>query len=324
MYDLRRLRAFHAVARTGSFSTAARELGYTQSVVSHHVAALEREFGVTLVNRGTRPVSVTDAGVRLLHHTEAALGHITAAEDEMRAVAGLEGGTLRIGAFLSAANSFVPVAVARFSAAHPDVEVAVEQIEEPDALRSLRSGRLDLAVMYRVSEPDEDGRTQRDNALEEVYLGDDVYRMVLPLSHPHARRRKLRLGDLATERFIAPAPEGFLLTYRRMLERLCADEGFEPNISHVVNHATVVRALVAAGLGVAVLPELALPPPRDDVAVRPLGDVQPFRAVRVAWLRGRRVPAAARMVGYLTDAAGARLTVDRAAAARPRARAGSA
>ena len=123
MYDLRRLRAFHAVARTSSFSAAGLELGYAQSVVSHHVAALEREFGLTLVNRGTRPVSLTDAGVRLLRHAEAVLGHVTAAEDELRAIAGLQGGTLRVGAFLSACNSFLPAALARFEREHPEVDV---------------------------------------------------------------------------------------------------------------------------------------------------------------------------------------------------------
>ncbi len=102
MHDLRRLRAFHAVAERGSFSTAADALGYAQSVVSHHVAALEREFGVTLVNRGTRPVTVTDAGARLLRHTTAVLGQVTAAEDELRAIAGLQSGRLRVGAFLTA------------------------------------------------------------------------------------------------------------------------------------------------------------------------------------------------------------------------------
>src|SRR5919202_3239354 len=110
MHDLRRLRAFHAVAKNGSFSVAARELGYTQSVISHHIAELEREFGLTLVNRGTRPVTVTDAGERLLQHAEAALGCIAAAEDEMAALVGLTAGTLRVGAFLTAANTFVPSA----------------------------------------------------------------------------------------------------------------------------------------------------------------------------------------------------------------------
>lgn len=308
MHDLRRLRAFHAVARSGSFSAAARELGYTQSVVSHHVAALEREFGLTLLNRRTRPVSVTDAGNRLLRHTEAALGFITAAEDELRAVAGLEGGTLRIGAFLSAANSFVPAALARFEAAHPDVEVRLEQLEEPEAMRRLRSGELDLAVVYRVQQPSENGRHLRAEGFDDVYLADDPYRVALPPTHRLARRRELRLANLAGERFIAPPAEGFLLTYRAMLERLCADAGFDPDIVHLVNDVTVARALVAAGLGIAVLPELALPPPHPDITVRRVREMQPFRSLHVTWLSGRQVPAVAHMVRHLAEAATAKLS----------------
>jgi DNA-binding transcriptional LysR family regulator len=306
MHDLRRLRALHAVARSGSFSAAAHELGYTQPVVSHHVAALERELGLTLVNRGTRPVSVTDAGNRLLRHTEPALGYITAAEDELRAVAGLEKGALRIGAFLSAANSFVPAALAAFEKAHPDVEVRLEHLEEPEELRRLRSGGIDLAVVYRVPERLEIRRRQRDEGLDETYLADDPYRVVLPPTHPLGRRRELRLADLAAERFIAP-PGGGFVSYRTILERLCADAGFEPNITHEVNDVTIARAFVAAGLGVALLPELALSPPHRDVAVRPVPDLQPFRSVHATWLRGRNVPSVAHIVRCLTDAARARL-----------------
>jgi DNA-binding transcriptional LysR family regulator len=307
MHDLRRLRAFHAVARSGSFSVAARELGYAQSVVSHHVAALEREFGLTLVNRGTRPVSITDAGERLLRHTESALGSITAAEDELRAVAGLESGTLRVGAFLSACNSFVPDALARFEAAHPDVQVRLEHVEEPEELRHLRSGELDLAVTYRVREPLRNGRDRPEAGFDEAYLADDPYRVVLPAGHLLARRRELRLADLAGERFTAP-PGGGFHPYRILLERLCAEAGFEPNIVHEVNDVTVARAFVAAGLGVAVLPELALLPNQNDVAVRPVREVQPFRSIHATWLRGRRVPAVAHMVRHLADAATARLS----------------
>jgi DNA-binding transcriptional LysR family regulator len=92
-----------------------------------------------------------------------------------------------------------------------------------------------------------------------------------------------------------------------LLDRLCADAGFEPLVVHEVNDVTVARAFVAAGLGVAVLPELALPPPRSDVAVRPVRDGQPFRSVHATWLRGRHVPSVAHMVRYLRDAARARL-----------------
>jgi len=305
MHDLRRLRAFHAVAESGSFSAAANKLGYAQSVVSHHVAALEREFGLTLVNRATRPVSVTDPGARLLRHAAAVLGHVTAAEDELRAVAGLQSGTLRVGAFLSACNSFVPVALARFDAAHPHVEVQVEQLEEPEALRRLRSGDLDLAVVWRLWQPAEPGA--RDEGFEQLQLADDPYRVVLPATHPLRRRRELRLADIAGERFNVPPAEGSTLPYRRMLERLCAEAGFEPDIAYVVQDVTVARAFVAAGLSVALMPELTIPEPRADVVVRPVRDVQPFRSLYATWLRDRRVPSVAHMARYLADAATARL-----------------
>jgi DNA-binding transcriptional LysR family regulator len=307
MHDLRRLRAFHAVAEHGSFSAAGLELGYAQSVVSHHVAALEREFGVTLVNRGTRPVSITDAGSRLLGHAVAVLGHITAAEDELRAVAGLQTGTLRLGAFVSACNSFVPTALARFESAHPDVVVQVDQLEESEALQRVRSGNLDLAVVWRAWEPSENRDKRRDESFDELHLADDPYRVALPPSHPLSRRRELHLAELANERFNGPPAEGAGRPYRTMLERLCADAGFEPEIAYVVNDISVGRAFVAAGLSVALLPELTLSDPRSDVAVRPVRDIAPFRSLHATWLRGRRAPAVSRMVRYLADAAKARL-----------------
>ncbi len=307
MHDLRRLRAFHAVAERGSFSAAALELGYGQSVVSHHVAALEREFGVTLVNRATRPVSVTDAGARLLRHTSAVLGHVTAAEDELRAIAGLQRGTLRIGAFLSACNSFVPPALARFEAAHPQVETVLEQLEEPAARRRLRSGEIDIAVVWRESQPSDVADEGRDGGFDRVHLADDHYRVVLPPAHPLARRQEVAIAELSGERLNGPPAEGFTLPFRTMLERLCHDAGFEPNVAYVLRDVTVARAFVAAGLCVSLMPELTLPEPHTDVAVRPIRGIDPFRSVYATWLRGRRVPAVAHMVHHLAGAARARL-----------------
>ncbi len=307
MYDLRRLRAFHAVAERGSFSTAALELGYAQSVVSHHVAALEREFGLTLLNRATRPVSVTDAGARLLRHTAAVLGNVAAAEDELRAIAGLQSGTLRLGAFLSACNSFVPAALARFEAAHPDVEVRVDQLEEPEALRRLRSGDLDVAVVWRVWEPADRRGKDANESFDQLHLADDPYRVAVPAGHPLARRRALQLAHLSGERFNVPPAEGVTLPYRMMLDRLCAESGFEPDIAYVVQDVTVARAFVASGLSVALMPELTIPEPRTDVAVRPVRGIDPFRSLYATWLRGRRVPSVTHMVRYLADAAEARL-----------------
>jgi DNA-binding transcriptional LysR family regulator len=307
MHDLRRLRAFHAVAEGGSFSEAALELGFAQSVVSHHVAALEREFGVTLVNRGTRPVTVTDAGARLLGHTSAVLGHVAAAEDDLRAVAGLQRGNLRIGAFLSACNSFVPPALARFEAAHPGVETVLEQVEEPEALRRLRSGQLDVAVVWREWQPSRPTSQGEDESFDEIHLADDHYRVVLPRTHRLASKREIRIGELAGERFNGPPAEGFTLPFRTMLDRLCHEAGFAPNVRYVLRDVTVARAFIAAGLCVSLMPELALPEPHTDVAVRPIRGVDPFRSVYATWVRGRRVPSVEPVVRCLADTARARL-----------------
>lgn len=306
MHDLRRLRAFHAVAQTRSFSAAGLELGYAQSVVSHHLAALEREFGLTLVNRGTRPVSLTDVGARLLRHTEAVLSHVTAAEDELRAIAGLQAGTLRVGAFLSACNSFLPAALARFEKQHPDVEVSFEQLEEPTALRRVRSGDLDLAITWRIPGFPRPGGKAREKGFDQLHLVDDPYLVVLPPKHRLARRSQVRLADLAKERFTAPAAAGHALPYREMVDRLCADAGFEPRI-HQVEDVTVARATIAAGLSVGLLSELTMPEPRPDIVLRPLRDISPYRSIHAIWLRSRRAPAASRMVRYLAEAAQARL-----------------
>jgi DNA-binding transcriptional LysR family regulator len=306
MHDLRRLRAFHAVAEHRSFSAAALALGYAQSVVSHHVAALEAEVGLTLIDRARRPIGLTDAGERLLTHAVAVLGQVAAAEDEIRALAGLETGRLRVGAFLTACTEFLPAALARFARAHPGVDVHVEQIEPADALRSLRAGELDLILTWSVYG---EGRAAADDdGVRREHLADDPYRMVLPAGHRLARRRRVAVADLARERFIAPprAATGGE-EYRDMLDRTCAAAGFAPDIAYEVGDVTVGRAFVAAGLAVGILPELSVPQPRPDLAVKGVPGLDPFRTVEAAWMERRTVPALAPMVRELAKAAALRL-----------------
>ena len=306
MYDLRRLRAFHEVAERSSFSAAALELGYAQSVVSHHVAALEAEFGLTLVDRSFRPIGLTPAGEQLHRHAVEILGRVAEAEDGMRALAGLDSGLLRIGAFSTACTSFVPPAIARFEQAHPGVEVSIEQADPHDALRRVRAGDLDLAVVF--SHHPAPSRDDSDEALAWSHLGEDPFRLILPPRHRLAEKRRLNIADLANERFCAPPRTGTWTTYHEMLERFCSAADFEPNIAYTISETAIGQALVAAGLCISIMGEHTIPRPRPDVAVRPLpGTQQPKRTISAAWLRNRRVPAIAPMAGILAEEAAALL-----------------
>lgn len=302
MIDLRRLAVFREVAERGSFSGAALELGYTQSVVSHHVAQLERQLGVTLLERGRRPVRLTPAGERLHAHAGTILGAARTAETELRAVAGLEAGTLRVGAFLTACASFVPAAIRAFREQHPAVDVRLDQHEPPAALPRLISGELDVAVVYL-----EQDAPKPDPRLELKKLADDPYRIALPPGHRLARRREVRMGDLAGEKFSSPRPVGGGLEYRAMVERLCGEAGFSPDFGFPVDDVTVARGLVAAGLTVAVMPDMTIAPPRDDVAVKPIAGAHPTRTVQAAWVRDRRTPGVEQMLAALAAAARERL-----------------
>lgn len=295
MLDGRRLAVFHEVAERGSFSGAALALNFTQSVVSHHVAQLEKELGLTLFERGKRPVRLTPAGDRLRAHAGAILGATRAAEQDMRAVAGLESGTLRVGAFLTACTTFVPAALGVFAAGHPGVDVRLEQLEPPVAIPRLITGELDLAVAYDPLEP--------DPRLELVRLLVDHYRVVVHPAHRLAKRKEVRIKDLEGERLNGPRAVGGGIQYRTMLEQMCEREGFVPDIAYAVTDVTVARAFVAAGLSVAMMPELSIPHPRPDVVVKPVAGIDPFRTVYAAWVKGRRVPPLAPMVAALRDAA---------------------
>jgi DNA-binding transcriptional LysR family regulator len=302
MLDLRRLAVFHEVAEHGSFSGAALALDYTQSVVSHHVAQLERELGVTLFERGRRPVRLTPAGERLRAHAATILGAARTAEADLRAVAGLEAGTLRIGAFLTACTSLVPAAIGAFAAEHPGVDVRLDQLEPDASLPRLIVGELDLAVVFMDA-----ASGPPDPRLAGRKLADDPYRVALHPRHRLARRRAVRLADLRGERFCAPRSAGRGVEYRAMIERLCEDAGFTPDFAYSVTDVTVARGFVAAGLTVAILPDMTIAHPRPDIAVKPLEGVEPTRSVHVMWVRDRVTPGLAPMLAALADAAERRL-----------------
>src|SRR5687767_8776958 len=139
MLDIRRMRVLREVGRQGSFSAAAEALSFTQSAVSQQIAALEREAGHKLVERGARGVRLTEAGQVLAKHTDVVLARLDDAEDELAALAGLRGGRVRLVAFPSAGASIMPVAIARFRAAHPEVDLSLEVADPVPAIAMLRA-----------------------------------------------------------------------------------------------------------------------------------------------------------------------------------------
>jgi DNA-binding transcriptional LysR family regulator len=196
--------------------------------------------------------------------------------------------------------------LSRFEAEHPEVEVSFEQLEEPAARRRIRSGDLDLAVVWRIPGFTDRGGASDEDRFDQLHLVDDRYLVVLPTNHRLTRRGQVPLAELAQDRFMAPARQGHAIPYLDMLDQLGADAGFKPRI-HEIEDVTVGRAMIAAGLSVGLLSELMIPPPHDDVVLRPPRGINPYRSIHATWLRDRRVPAVSRMVRYLAEAAQARV-----------------
>ena len=296
MLDVRRMRVLREVAARGSFSAAAEALSFTQSAVSQHIAALERESGAKLVERGSRGVRMTDAGQALVGHADAILARIECAEEELAALAGLRGGRLRLACFQRAGATLVPRAVAAFHERHPDVDLGMVEAEAEDAHARLKAGEIDLALVY-----DHEAIPQmQDGELDLTHLVDDRYEAILPKGHPLAGRRKLRLADLADEPWIASTLAGGC---RQIMQRACHDAGFEPRIAFEADETLAAQALVAAGVGVTLLPRLALTTVHPAVVPRSLTNA-PVRRVWAARLTGAYHSAATEaMLQILEDVA---------------------
>src|SRR5438128_6906788 len=197
--ELRQLRVLQAVGESGSFSAAAERLDYTQPAVSKIVATLERQLGTTLVDRGIRPLRLTEAGSALARRAGAAFEQITAAELEVEAIANLSAGSLRVGTFSSAGAAMVVDALRAFRTSHPDVEVTITEIGMPSALtRSLRRGDLDLGVSFDYPEI---GDTFEDD-LHLEHLLNDPFDVVVPRGHRLERHPAIRFADLGGESWL--------------------------------------------------------------------------------------------------------------------------
>ena len=297
MLDVRRMRVLRAVARHGSFSAAAEALSFTQSAVSQQIAALEREAGATLVERGVRGIRLTDAGRALVRHTDAILASLAEAEAELEAIAGLRGGRLRMASFESAGATLMPLAIASFKERHPAVELSLQLAEPHDSLPRLKSGELELALSFDAHGVSIAG----DPAIERIHLLDDPLYIALAADHRLARKRHLHIADFAGEPWIAGTPNSACAA---MLRRACEGAGFAPHVSFESDDYGAILGFVAAGVGVSLMAELALRGVRDDVVIRSLGRETPVRRIHAAVLAsGYRSPATVAMLEILTGVA---------------------
>jgi DNA-binding transcriptional LysR family regulator len=295
MLDVRRMRVLREVAVRGSFSAAAEALSFTQSAVSQQIAALEREAGTLLVQRNARGVRLTEAGEALVRHAEAILARLAEAEAELEAIAGVRGGRLRLAAFESAAASLMPLAIAAFRAQHPGVELSLILAEPEQSAPLLKSGELDLALGF-----DSRIRAEVDGIARRHLLSDPMF-LVLPAGHPLARKRHLRLADLADDPWIAGTSN---CECNRLIGRACMIAGFEPRIAFETDDYVAMQGFVAAGVGVSMIAELGLTSVRDDVVVRALGRETPVREVYAATAADAyRTPATEAMLGILSEVA---------------------
>lgn len=293
-WSTRSLQTLEAVARLGSVSAAARELGCTQSAASQQLMSLEREAGVPLIDRAVRPLRPTPAGLAVLVPVRAVLDGVSAMEATLGRLRDTVTGVLRVAAFPSALATFLPGALVELGRHHPRVTVDVVQRDPDEALAALRAGSVDVAVVHRPP-----GRRPEDGLVRAGLLHDPL-RVVLADGHRLARQRWIGLPDLVGEPLVVPAPRGPGHAHRALVERLFLDAGLRPEMAFEVDDLTAAQALARSGLGVVLMHALPIPTDHPGLAVRPLRDGEgAARRVEVARAEGRGGTAADALVALL-------------------------
>jgi DNA-binding transcriptional LysR family regulator len=256
MLDVTRLRVLVAVSRYGSVTAAARALNYAQPSISHHIARLEAETGARLLQRAGRGVRLTDAGRLLAERAEEIIGRLDAAENELAAHVGLRQGRVRLASFPSALGTIVPAAAARLEAESPGMDLMLAEAEPPEALRMLRAGYVDVALVFRHYQQDTDPEppgADEEGARGRLLLDEPVHLVTPAATRPATPAAPPDLARYARHRWIAGCER-----CRGYLVRQCALAGFTPKIAFTTDDYVAVQALVAAGLGVTTLPGLCL------------------------------------------------------------------
>lgn len=280
MIEVKHLRLIAAIDRHGTLSGAARELGLSQPAITQQMQRLERDLGTPLVTKQSRGVTLTSAGRVLLRHSGQVLPALLRAESEIAAIAGLRGGEIRISAFASGAAALLPKALARMAQEHAGISFRLGEAETEASLELLRKGDCEIALVYEYHS---EGMTMRRPDLQ--HDPDEIWQtameehiwLAMPRSHPLAADAEVDVADLAGARWISGCPscQGNLID-------VCSVAGFRPDITYETDDYIALQGLAAAGLGVALLPELMLMATRHDadLVLKPLAQKR-FRRVSV-------------------------------------------
>lgn len=281
--ELRQLLAFKVVAKQGSFTAAANHLHLTQSAVSQQIKALEDECGVLLFERSSRLVRLTAAGQVLLTHTERILAQVENARVEMAEMAGGTKGRCRLASLPSIAAYLLPQAIACFQQRYPGVELQLMESVQAQLLAWVQQGTVDFSIM---------GLPVGDPQLQHISLLHDEFVLIVPREHPLARRRAVRLAELVVEHFIL-YPKG--AGGRELILEACGRAGFEPRLGLESDDRETILGLVAAGVGVTLMPRLIAQHTRvDGPVIIDLLEPRLLREVGIVWHPQRYLPQAAR------------------------------
>jgi DNA-binding transcriptional LysR family regulator len=300
--DLQTVRVVRQISEHGSLTAAAEALGYSQPAVSQQLRRFEERTGIALVERVGRGIRLTQSGRVLARHANAVATAIEAAAGELAEIRGLRAGRVRLVAFPSASATLVPRLIAALGAAHPGIAVTYVEAEPPEAVAAVRADRADLAITFSYPGDRDDPHRASARGLEVRPFGEEPIRLVLPAGHPAAASDVVDLAALGDDPWIAGCPR-----CRGHLLELADAAGFTPRIAFETDNFVAVEGMVAQGLGVALLPALALAasPRHPGVVTRPTSR-RDVRSLHLVTARGAdRVPAVGATIAALDSVAAA-------------------
>ncbi|WP_370937123.1 LysR family transcriptional regulator [Amycolatopsis sp. cg13] len=293
--DIRRMLVLVEVSRAGSLTAAAENLSYTVSAVSQQIGQLEDEAGQPLIERRPRGVTLTEAGRAVVRHAEKIERIVSAAHEELADLAGLNTGTLRLGTVPTVTESFLPTAISAFREHHPGVDLRIHSAQLSGLEQLLESREIELAITWDR----ERSAGEPEKSLTSQLIFRDPSVLLVPSSHQLAARSSVRMEELRHEPWIIRTSPNVLA----LLNAACEAAGFEPIVTFEARSYQEAQAMVAVGMGIALVPRLSLYSLRDDIRVlTAVSPRPPSRRIVLAHRRGERLsPAGAAMRKLLIE-----------------------